>query len=112
MPALQRPSAEEVAMGPQAAIEVCYPLHSVTIDGRPVGCGVAVAVLEHIEQITHWWLVIYEIEPADLDTLAQEVEVRATTREGSVLSGRAVSVCSSPSSRYIGLRGTGTLLAA
>lgn len=99
-------------MGPHAATEVCYPLRSVTIDRRPVGCGVAVVVLERIEQTTHWWLVIYEIEPADLDTLTQEVEVRATTRDGSVLIGRAVSVCSSPSSRYVGLRGTGRLLAA
>jgi len=39
-------------MGPQAAIEVCYPRRSITIAGRPVGCGVAVAVLERIEQVT------------------------------------------------------------
>jgi len=56
--------------------------------------------------------VIYDIEPADLDMLTQEVEVRATTRDGRLLIGRGVTDYGPLSSRYVGLRGAGTLVAA
>jgi len=86
-----------------------YVLERLSIDRRPVGFQRALVTIESPGKESRWWIAVFDAEAGDLAAIGHEVEVRARSREGTHLAGRALTDCITPACHFVGLRGSGPL---
>lgn len=87
-----------------------HVLSRLSLGRGSVSCGCAVAVIETVDGVPRWWVVVYDAQAATLSAPNELVELYAVTREGRRLAGRVRIDCAAPALHYLALRGAGPLL--